>query len=185
MRCFMVVVLLSVFAVALPAQNQSPIQLSNPMVQGTVLIGAAAVINASDPDFSWGGGLRWSINLNPLARLYVGGEYADRGQFFNLKTLDFSSAVTFGNALYIGLGLYMGTILNMDKARGWKTGGGTDFGWVADIGYNFPDIPGLTASFDLHFGLTDLQPKQTNTLGMVNQLNIRWGFNLGYAIWRG
>ena len=80
---------------------------SRQSLQATVFLGGAAVINAADPDFGKGAGLRWSANINPIARLNPIGEYVSHGIYFDLQTLNLKALVTFGNPFFYGMGLYL------------------------------------------------------------------------------
>jgi len=150
-------------------------------LQVTVCAEGAAVINATDPDFAFGAGLRYYIPMNSLATFIVHGEFMRRNTFFNMSSIDVSGLVTFGQAFYYGFGLYAGYVLNMDQVWGWGTESIADIGWVADLGYHFRNT-GITSGFSVHMGLKDLQPEDIHISGRVNQLNIRWGLWLGYRI---
>ena len=175
------VLLLCLLIVPAYADEKPSAALSPNRLQITACAEGAAVINATDPDFAFGAGLRYYVPLNPLATIVFHGEFMRRNTFFKMNSIDLSGLVIFGREFYYGLGLYLGLVLNMEQVYGWKTKSSADFGWVADIGYHFSN-PNITAGFSVHMGLTDLQPKQTNRGGFINQTNIRWGLWLGYQI---
>ncbi|MEI6874151.1 MAG: hypothetical protein WCL50_03370 [Spirochaetota bacterium] len=145
----------------------------------------ASVINAGRVTFAYGGGLRGSAQINPLARLQGAVEYMNRDADFALQTLDISAVMDFGNPFFLGLGLYTALILDGVPTRGWDYFATTELGWATEVGYRFPSLPGLTLGFDVHMALTDLFPKENSGAGYVNQLGIRWGFWLGYDFLRG
>lgn len=147
---------------------------------------AGAVINGGPVTFAYGGGLRGSAQINPIARLQGAVEYLIRDEAFDLTTLDFTVLMDFGHPFFLGLGLYFAPILNGVPNLGWDYFAAAEFGWAAEIGYRFPGSHRPTLGFDVHMALTDLFPKEYNSnTGRVNQLDIRWGFWLGLDLWRG
>jgi hypothetical protein len=184
MKKIMLFVALSAVAFLAAAQAK-PFGLYDLSLGTSASAQGASVINGGFVTFAWGGGLRGSAQVNPIARMNLALEYMDRGMDFNLKTLDLSAIMTFGDPFFYGLGLYGGLILNMDPARGWKNFATAELGWATDIGYRFKSVPGLKAGFDVHMGLTDMMPHLVSSEGFVNQLDIRWGLWLGYDFLRG
>ncbi len=145
-----------------------------------------AVINGGPVTFAYGGGLRGSAQITPIARLQGAVEYIVRDEAFDLKTLDFSVFMDFGHPFFAGLGLYFAPILDAVPNLGWDYFADAEFGWAAELGYRFPGSPRPTLGFDVHMALTDLFPEEYNgNTGMINQLDIRWGFWFGLDLWRG
>jgi len=177
------VLLTSVMGMAY-AQN-SPFGFYDTALGASASAQGAVVINGGPVVFAYGAGLRGSAQINPIARLQAALEFMNRGMDFNLRTLDLSAIMTFGNPFFVGLGLYTGLILNMEPARGWDYFADAELGWAVDIGYRLPSIPGLTVGFDMHMGLSDLMPEEIDNLGFINQLDMRWGLWVGYDFLRG
>ena len=101
-------VFLCVLSVPVFADDNAAAAFGPNRLQVTVCAEGAAVINATDPAFAFGGGLRYYIPLNPLATLVFHGEFMRRNTFFDMSSIDFTGLVTFGRAFYYGLGLYLG-----------------------------------------------------------------------------
>ena len=184
MRKLLVCAILTL-AMGIANAQGSPFGFYDTALGASVSAQGTAVINGGPALFAYGAGLRGSAQINPIARLQAALEYMNRGDVFQLRTLDLSAIMAFGDPFFLGIGLYFGAILDMEPALGWDYFAGSEFGWAVDLGYRVPSIPGFTVGFDMHMALTDLMPEEYNDMGKINQLDIRWGLWLGYDFARG
>ncbi len=142
----MIMILIFIFATAnLFANDEDPAEATgnekSVMVAPKIFLGAAAVIGATDPDFSYGLGVRVHYFLPDASYgLFADMEYNHRGgawgESWDLNYIDFNFGVLLVKEAFLGAGLTVGFLLSQGEAAPDNMES-TDFGGFITFGYIF------------------------------------------------
>lgn len=138
------------------------------------------------PNFSGGGGLRYTNYLTDAIGFVLDGEFNYRGGYWKMKCIDFKATAIVGRKFFSESGFYCSYILGSKASDyDWDNNSSFDFGGIYSIGYNF--VNGITVGTNVHFGVIDLTKDRLPIGGgayIINQTNLHWGAFIAFKIFK-